>query len=121
MPGARRGAARPDRRHVLRLYGRGAVRGVVKWTKRGTPEGAHIEAARNLGKLDVKPWVLVTGKAGTPRAVATLDFAAFVSLAHAAGLVPEVTGVLPVSIDGSPRRAARVLPAVENPQIARIS
>ena len=72
----------------------------VKRTSRYQLRQAWIEQARRQGKESVRPWLLVIGEHNDRRPIAVMDFAEFVLLARAAGLI-HTDGPLAASTDSS--------------------
>lgn len=56
----------------------------VKRSKRGVPEGRWIEQAREQGRREKRPWLLVVARHNDRNPIVVLDFATFLELTRAA-------------------------------------
>jgi hypothetical protein len=77
------------------VYAAGSdVRGVpwsveCKRSKRGVPEGRWLEQAREQGRREGRPWLLVVARHNDRAPIVVLEFAAFLEIAKQAGWVNE--------------------------------
>lgn len=60
----------------------------VKRSKRGVPEGRWLRQAREQGRRERRPWLLVVARHRDRAPIVVLEFAEFLRLARLAGLVP---------------------------------
>jgi hypothetical protein len=59
----------------------------VKRSKRGVPEGRWLEQARDQGRREGRPWLLVVARHNDRAPIVVLEFAEFVALARDAGRI----------------------------------
>jgi hypothetical protein len=101
-----------ERRVALALGGRragpagSAVSDVVgvpwsvecKRSKRGVPEGRMLEQARDQGRREGKPWLLVVARHNDRAPIVVLEFSEFLGLAQDAG---RIGGLAPNELEGA--------------------
>jgi hypothetical protein len=59
----------------------------VKRSKHGVPRGAWLEQARDQGRRERRPWLLVVARHNDRAPIVVLEFAEFLDLAQAAGRI----------------------------------